>query len=171
VSGSKPTLLRKITVLVVTTVPVLVVALGASASATRPTSSIGPGCNAPIVGPERSTLWVGACGRSRVIRNTKYTYGVVVKNYGKKSFRKVKLTVIHQDPIARSSVPYRLALRPDYAVWTLHRFKPGRLFRVNITLAFRQHNDPKGSNLVIDARGYGPGAHAGITYDVTFIKR
>jgi hypothetical protein len=79
--------------------------------------------------------------------------------------------VIHQDPITRSSSPYRHALRPDYAVWTLNRFKPGQVFCVNIRLPFRQHNDPKGSNLMIEVRGYGPSERAGLTKDVTFIKK
>ena len=64
------------------------------------------------------------------------------------------------------------ALRPDSAVWTLLRFRPGQLFRVNITLPFRQHNDPKGSNLMIQVRGYGPPEGGGwMTKDVTFIKK
>jgi hypothetical protein len=106
-----------------------------------------------------------------VIRNTNYSYGVVVKNFGKRSFRRVKLTVIHQDPLTRSSSPYSHALRPDYAVCTLYKFKPGQVFRVNITLPFRQHNDPRGSNFVIEVRGYGPAERGGLTKDVTFIKK
>jgi hypothetical protein len=105
------------------------------------------------------------------MRNTNYTYGVVVKNFGNRSFRRVKLTVIHQDPITRSSLPYRHGLRPDYAVWTVNNFKSGQLFRVKVTLPFRQHNDPKGSNLTIEVRGYGPSERGGLTKDVTFIKK
>ena len=164
-------MLRKITVFVLTAPPVLLVALGTSASAAPPPDHY-PGCDPPPVGPERYSLWVSACGPSRVIRNHNYTYGVVVKNFGKRSFRRLELTVIHQEPITRSSVPYSHALRPDYAVWTLHKFKPGQLFRVNITLPFRQHNDPKGSNLVIGVRGYGPSERDGFfTKDVTFTKK
>jgi hypothetical protein len=106
-----------------------------------------------------------------VIRNTNYTYGVVVKNFGKRSFRRLKVTVIHQDPITRSSLPYSHRLRPDYAVWTLRAFKPGQVFRVNITLPFRQHNDPKGSNLVIEVRAFGPSERGGLTKDVVFIEK
>jgi hypothetical protein len=43
--------------------------------------------------------------------------------------------------------------------------------RVNITLPFKQHNDPKGSNLMIEARGYAPSERGGFTKDVTFIKK
>lgn len=165
------TMLRKITVVVLTTLSVLLVALGTSASAATPTITFRAGCNPPLVGPERYSLWVGACGPSHVIRNTNYSYGVVVKNFGKRSFRRVKLTVIHQDPLTRSSSPYSHALRPDDAVWTLTKFKPDQVFRVNITLPFRQHNDPKGSNLTIEVRGYGPSERGGLTKDVTFIKK
>lgn len=164
-------MLRKLAVFVLTALPGLLVSLGASASA-APTITILPGCVPPLAKPERYNLWVGACGPTHVIRNTNYTYGVVVKNFGKRTFRRVRLTVTHQDPITRSSIPYSRALRPDSAVWTLLRFRPGQLFRVNITLPFRQHNDPKGSNLMIQVRGYGPSEGGGwMTKDVTFIKK
>jgi hypothetical protein len=60
--------------------------------------------------------------------------------------------------------------RSDTAVWTLKNFKAGRFFRVNITLPFKQHNDPKGSNLEVEARGYGPWEHRNVTKDVIFKK-
>jgi hypothetical protein len=163
-------MLRKFAVLLLPALPVLQVAFGTCASA-APTVTILQGCHPPLIGPDRYNLWVGACGPKYVIRNTNYTYGVVVKNYGKRSFRRLKLTVIHEDPITRSSIPYGHALRPDYAVWTLHNFKPGQLLRVNITLPFKQHNDPKGSSFTVDVRGYGPSERGGLTKDVIFIKK
>ena len=164
-------MLRKVTVFLLTALLVLLAAPAASPSAARNIDRL-PGCVPPPIGPERYHLWVGACGPAHVIRNVNYTYGLVVKNFGKRTFRKVKLTVIHEDPITRSSIPYSHGLRPDYAVWTLNKFQPGQLFHVNITLPFKQHNDPKGSNLTVAVRGYGPSDKgAGVTKDVTFIKK
>jgi hypothetical protein len=130
--------------------PVADVSLGTSASAAP--RDLNPNCVPPDF-VERGTLWVGFCGPTMVFRNTNYTFGVVVKNYGKMR-RKLELTVIHYDPITRSSIPYRRGALPlqygdlsqSMAVWTLHNFKRGQFFRVNITLPFKQHADPKGSN-------------------------
>lgn len=56
------------------------------------------------------------------------------------------------------------------AVSTLHNFTPGRFFRVNITLPFKQHADPKGSNLIVVVRGLGPSVgrseRQGLTRDI-----
>ena len=170
-------MLRKITVLLLATLPVLLILLGTSVSAAQPTTTIVPGCNPPFIGPERYSLWVSACGPSHVIENRNYTYGAVVKNYGKRTFRKLKLSVIHYDPITRSSRPYRREVRRDlpplmYAsVWTLNNFKPGQFFRVNITLPFKWHNDLRGSHFVVEARGYSPHERVGRSKDVVFIKK
>jgi hypothetical protein len=53
-----------------------------------------------------TTCGCGACGPGHVIRNTNYTYGVAVKNFGKRSFRKLQLIRVnivlpfkqHSDP-------------------------------------------------------------------------
>jgi len=169
-TGKSP---RTISLFVAVALLVLLVPLGTGASAAFPTVKV-EGCKPPLIGPVRYSLWVSACGPAHVIRNTNYTYGVVVKNFGKASLRKIKLSVIHYDPITRSSIRYRRAYRTDYrehaAVWTLHDFKPGRLFRVNITLPFKQHNDPKGSNFTVEARGYGPSEVRDRTKDVVFTR-
>lgn len=167
-TGKSP---RTITLFIAVAVLLLLVPLGTSASA-APRNFV-EGCNPPVLGPERYSLWVSACGPTYVIRNTNYTYGVVVKNYSKARFRKLKLSVFHYDPITRSSVPYsRPYNRTDTAAWTLHNFKPGQLFRVNITLPFNEHNDPKGSNFVVEARGYGaPSETRNRTKDVVFKRK
>jgi hypothetical protein len=41
----------------------------------------------------------------------------------------------------------------------------------DITLPFKQHNDPKGSNFMVEARGYTPSERGGLTKDVIFIKK
>lgn len=175
-------MLRKITVLLVAALPLLVVSLGTGVSAAQPTVTIVPGCNPPFLGPERYSLWVSACGPSRVIENRNYTYGAVVKNYGKRAFRKLKLSLIHYDPITRSSRPYRREIRrnsappgsayypsPMYAaVWTLSNFKPGQFFRVNITLPFKWRL--RGSHFVVEARGYSPHEIVGLSKRVVFKK-
>jgi hypothetical protein len=80
---------------------VLLVPLGTSSSAAPPI--LHEGCVPPAIGPDRYNLWVSACGPTYVVRNTNYTYGVVVKNFGGASFRRIELSVIHYDPITRSS--------------------------------------------------------------------
>jgi hypothetical protein len=160
-----------LSLLVAVALLLLLVPLGTSATAALPT--IVQGCVPPVIGPDRYRLWVSACGPTYVIRNTNYTYGVVIKNFGRTSFRKIELSVIHYDPITGSSIPYSRGAynRSDTAVWTLKKFKAGRFFRVNITLPFKQHNDPKGSNFVVEARGYGPSEHRDLTKDVIFKKK
>jgi hypothetical protein len=49
--------------------------------------------------------------------------------------------------------------------------KPGQFFRVNITLPFKRHIDPKGSNIMVNARGDSPRDRGGRTKDVIFIQR
>ena len=175
-------MLRKITLLLLTVLPALVIALGTSVSAAQPAITIVPGCNPPFLGPERNSLWVSACGPSHVIENRNYTYGAVGKNYGKRTFRKLKLAVIYYDPITRSSRPYRRERRGDLgpmmaSVWTLNNFKPGRFFRVNITLPFKHHpigGNPyslTGSHFTVEARGYNPNERVGLSKRVVFIKR
>jgi hypothetical protein len=39
------------------------------------------------------------------------------------------------------------------------------------TVPFKQHNDPKGSNFMVEARGYSPSERGGLTKDVIFIKK
>lgn len=156
---------------------VLLVLLGGSAAAAP---SVSPGCQPPLLGPDRYSFWLNVCGPGRVIRNTQHTYEVVLKNFGRRNFRTVKLSVIHWEPISRSSIPSRRAIvrfgtaRERAAIWTLHNFKPGRLFRVNITLPFKQHNDPKGSNLFVFARGLDPSVGRPeiqeATKDITFVR-
>jgi hypothetical protein len=125
------------------------------------------------LGPDgRQKLAVNVCGPTKVTPGTSYSYTVVLANIKATSFRTVKLSVIHYDPITRSSLPYsRRVYMPDplmsVAVFkTIRDFKPGRTFRVSFRLPFKKHNDPKGSNFMVEARGYGPRAVSGRTYDV-----
>jgi hypothetical protein len=187
VAVSIDTMLRKVTLLLATALPALVIAVGTSVSAAQPGVTIVPGCTppflAPFLGPEKYSLWVRACGPSHVVENRNYTYGAVVKNYGKMTFRKLKLSVLHYDPITRSSRPYRRERRGDLpppmmaSVWTLNNFKPGQFFRVNITLAFQAaHRCPAPrcltqSHFTIEGRGYGPHEIVGRTKYVVFIKK
>jgi hypothetical protein len=127
-------------------------------------------------GDVRDKLWLKACGPMKVIRGTDYSYTVVLTNISKTTFRRVELAVIHYDPITRSSIPYRREARPEYApmyaaAWTLSKFKPGQSFRVGIRLPFEQHNNPKGSNIAIEARAQGPSDYTQLTKDVFFIRR
>jgi hypothetical protein len=176
-------MLRKVTLLLLTAPAALLIPLGTTAA--QPATTIVPDCKPPFIGPEwYTTLWVSACGPSHVIENRNYTYGAVVKNYGKRTFRKLKLSVIHYDPITRSSRPYRRELRreiggppgsPHYpppmmaSVWTLDNFKPGQFFRVNITLPFKRRL--RGSYFVVEARGYSPHELVGLSKRVVFIKK
>jgi hypothetical protein len=180
------TMLGKVALLLFTALPALVIAVGTSVSAGQPAVTIVPGCTppffAPFLGPDRYSLWVRACGPSHVVENRNYTYGAVVKNYGKGTFRKLKLSVLHFDPISRSSRPYRRERRGDLpppmmaSVWTLSSFKPGQFFRVSITLAFQAAHRcaaPRcltGSNFTVEARGYNPNERVGLSKRVVFKK-
>ena len=83
--------------------------------------------------------------------------------------------MIHYEPMTRSSLRYRSAApRLDYsrtAVWTVNTFRPRQTFRVSFTLPFKQHNDPKGSNFLVEARVDGPDCASGVTKDVSFVSR
>ncbi len=172
--GEMTTMLSKITVLPLV-VPVLLVTLGTSAPAS-PTAW--PRCQAPTYPGlgTRQKLGVHICGPSRVVRGKNYSYTVVLANFIPVRYRKITLSVIHHDPITRSSIPYRRVYNYVYgekaAVWTLRNFKARpHTFRVSFMLPFKQHDDKKGSNLIVDARGYGPSAVVGgLTHDVFFIK-
>lgn len=107
---------------------------------------------------------VNVCGSTKVIRGANYSYTVVLTNISNVSYRSVKLSVIYAHPITRSSIPYSCVYSPIFryaALWTLNDFKPGRTFRVGFTLPFKEHNDKKGSNFVIEASAHG--AFAGRT--------
>lgn len=136
-----------------------------------------PPCPAPTFWPGelRTKLPVNACGPRKVIPSVNYSYTVVLTNNSKTSYRRVKLSLIHYDPITRSSRPYRREASRVYspmyaAVWTLHDLKPGQTFRVGIRLPFLKHSDPKGSNFMIEARARGAGGGPS-TKDVFFIRR
>ena len=148
----------------------LVPALGTSVSA-APTA--GGDCPAMLYTPgDRGKLFLNVCGPGKVIRGVSYGYEVVLTS--KATHRKIKLTVIHQDPITFSSIPYDRAYRADYTIWTIRNFKQGHIFRVSFRLLFKQHNDPKGSNFMVGAVAYGPpvGDPGGfLSKDVTFIKK
>ena len=163
-------MLRKTTGLLLAALPALPIPLGTSVSAAP---SAGKDCPAPIYWPgeSRSELFLNICGPGKVIRGVNYDYEVVLTS--KASHRAIKLTVIHEEPITRSSIPYSHGLRPDYAIWTIKNFKQGQIFRVSFRLSFRQHNDPKGSNFMVGARAYGPPTGQGgfLSKDVTFIKK
>ena len=139
-----------------------------------------PDCPAPPVwrgdpSEIRMKLIVKACGPARVFRGAPYSYTTQVTNIGRTTYRTVELTVLHYDPIVRSSAPYRRQkpVSPYYmrgAVWTRKNFKPGQTLRVGIRLPFLQHNDPNGSNLVLLARARGPKHSGEGTKDVYFIR-
>src|SRR5262245_16286891 len=79
----------------------------ASTGSAQPSSASTPvptGCLPPVFGPTRNSLWISVCGPSRVIRNTRNSYGVAVMNFGKARFRTLRLSLIHYDPITASSV-------------------------------------------------------------------
>lgn len=149
---------------------------GRSSAAT----SAWPACPAPPVwlgdpSEIRVKLIVKACGPTRVIRGVPYSYTAQVTNIGRTTYRTVDLTVLHYDPIVRSSAPYRRQkpVEPYYmpgAVWTRKNFKPGQTLRVGIRLPFLQHKDPKGSNLVLVARARGPKHSGQSTKDVHFVR-
>lgn len=117
-------------------------------------------------------LWVGVCGPTNVARNTTHTYEIVVKNFTRSS-GPVRLWMIHYDPITSNSIPYRRAYnRTDgelETIWILHHFKPFQVRRVKITLPIKQHNDPKGSNLVVRAWGRGRNEHGSYWKDINFV--
>lgn len=131
-------------------------------------------------GPVRYSFEATVSGPTHVVRNTQHTYEVAVKNYGKKTFGTVELSVLHWEPISRSSKPYRRktvsvgTTRERAAIWTMHNFKPGRSFRVYITLPFKQHNDPIGSNLEVWVRGLRPSVgrpeRRNGMWDITFVR-
>jgi len=120
----------------------------------------------------RATLGLSVCGPTKVFRNVNYSYTVVLKNIKTTTFRTVRLSVIHYDPIRRASRPYRRAgtwVDPLMSVATfptLTNFRPGDTYRVSFTLPFKQHNDPKGSNFVVEVQAFGPRARTDRTYDV-----
>lgn len=98
----------------------------------------------------------------------------MLRNNTKIRFRRVKLSVIHYDPIARSSRPYRREPSPVYrpmyaAVWIVRDLKPAQTFRVGIRMPFLRHKDPRGSTFMVEARA--PGAGGDATKDVSFIRR
>ena len=119
-------MLSKITVFPLVALPVLLATLGTSASAS-PTAW--PQCRAPIYPGlgTRQKLGVHICGPSRVVRGKNYSYTLVLESFIPVRYRKVELSVIHYDPITRSSIPYRRVYNYDYgdnaAVWTLRNFK------------------------------------------------
>jgi hypothetical protein len=139
-----------------------------------------PRCSAPTVWESaglRGKLRVNACGPTKVVRGINYSYTVLLTNISKTRFRRVELSFIHYDAITRSSRPYRREERPEYspmsaAVWALSNCKPHQTFRVGIRLPFLQHNDPKGSNFVIEARTREPKHFSGGLFkDVVFVRR
>jgi hypothetical protein len=151
--------------------------LHADGTAAPNTASTWPSCSAPTYWPEelRTRLPVNVCGPSRVIPSVNYSYTVVLRNNSKATYRSVKLSVIHYDPITRSSRPFRREARPRFspmyaAVWTLRNFKPAQTFRLGIRLPFLKHKDPRGSNFMVESRARGAGVF-GSTKDVVFIRR
>ena len=105
-----------------------------------------------------------------VTRGVNYNYAVVLANRGQATYGRITLSVIHEDPITRSSIPYR-SYRPDCAIWRLAKFKPDKTFRVSFRLPFKQHNDPKGSNLTVGLRADRRSCMGGLTKDVIFVKK
>ena len=87
---------------------VIAMLLGTSAGAASTTTW--PHCLAPTGGAPRavrSKLQVKACGPARVIRGVNYSYTILLTNLGTTTFRGVELSVTHNEPITRSSLPYR----------------------------------------------------------------
>ena len=155
----------------------LVVGLLGAGAAAAPTPW--PRCTAPTdwAGSERrQKLLVTVCGASRVVRGVEHNYTVLLTNVDKRSYRGLKLAVIHYDPIVRSSRPYRRGPQPLHyvmqeAIFTVGTLAPGKTFRLGIRLPFLQHNDPKGSNFMVYVRKRGSKTGAGITNDVWFVPR
>jgi hypothetical protein len=130
-----------------------------------------PTCAAPFGTPDRGIKVVlNICGPKYVIRGVNYNYTVVVANRGQTTYRRITLSVIHEDPITRSSIPYR-SYRPDCATWRLAKVKPNKTLRVSFRLPFKQHGDPKGSNFTVDLRADRRSCVGGLTKDVTFVNK
>ena len=131
-------------------------------------------------GELRGKLWPHICGPRKVIPGKNYSFTVVVTNISDTSYRRLKLSVSHYDPITRASLPYRgeAAANGDPlmrgAVWMMKNFRAGRSFRVSFTLPFKRRPDPKGSNFEVDAYvAQGPVYSTdilGMTHDVVFIR-
>ena len=108
-----------------------------------------------------------------MFRNVNYGYTVVLKNVKTTTFRTVRLSVIHYDPITRASRPYRRAgpwshdpLMSVAVFPTVTNFRPGDTYRVGLRLPFEQHKDPSGSNFMVEVQAFGPRARADRTHDV-----
>lgn len=163
----------RITVFLLAALPLLVVPLVTDASTTTPINPTAQvSCPDRLPEQRRHPLTVSVCGPKRVTPGVNYKYTVVLTNLSDLTYRRVKLSVVHADPITRSSIPYRRVYNVRYlrnaALWTMKNFKPGRSYRVEVTLPFNKHNDPGGSNFVVDARAVGPAAHTDFTKDVFF---
>lgn len=134
-------------------------------------SAAWPTCPVPLGAPERGIKVVlNICGPKYVTRGVNYNYTVVLANRGQATYGRITLSVIHEDPITRSSIPYR-SYRPDCAIWRLAKVKPDKTFRVSFRLPFKQHNDPKGSNLTVGLRADRRSCMGGLTKDVIFVKK
>lgn len=184
------------TVLFLAVSAVVLVAFGSGASAAPrawpPCSATSPYSLAGLMeavksGDMREKVWVHVCGPTSVIPGRDYSYTVVFTNISDTTYRRLKLSVSHYDPLTRASLPYRreAAANGDPvmqgAAWRVMNFKPGRSFRVSFTLLFKQHRDPVGSNFDVEL---GPNLDAGafphcpcsnhsisgMTHDVVFIR-
>jgi hypothetical protein len=122
----------------------------------------------------RQKLVINVCGPGRVVRGANYSYTVVLTNIGQTRHRKLALSIIYPDTLTRTSVPPQRRARNEIdgwpsAVWTLRDFKPGKVFRLGVRMPFKQHNDPLGSNFVVDVRAPGSNvAYNDSTNDVYF---
>jgi hypothetical protein len=166
---------RKINLLLLGTFVGLLVGLATITSATPTAAPTNGACpTGPVSTRQALKLSLNVCGPTRVVRGTNHDYTVVLANYGDERYARVKLAVVHYDRLVRTSVPFRREARPSYApmsaaVWTRKTFWPGNVFRVRISLPFRQQSDPKGSNFMVEARVPGRSGRVGFMKDVVFV--
>ena len=148
----------------------------AAASAAWPTCR--PSSNAAT----RYDLQIRICGPTRVIPNRDYDYTVVVTNLGRfaeyssdtfgPTHRGITISVIHYDTLTRSSIRFRPGpeINPTMrtSVVKLKQLKRRQSFRFGITLPFRRHADPTGSNFVVVVRSLRPNETRDLYKDVVY---
>src|SRR6476620_9765283 len=115
-------------------------------------------------------LWSNICGPHHVVKGVPYSYTVVLTNIGYRSYRDLELSVALYDPLVRSAPPSP-SPGPPVAVCKRNGCRPGQVFRVSFTVAFKHHSDPIGSNFVVSASTRVPLRSADLgTYDVMFVR-
>ena len=154
----------------------------AGLAAATAASAAWPTCRPWSSPATRYDLHLRICGPTKVIPNRDYDYSVVVTNLGRSveyssgtfgpTHRGITISVVHYDPLTRSSIRFRPGpeINPTMrtSVVTLKQLKRRQSFRFGITLPFRRHADPTGSNFVVFVRSLRPNETQDATEDVVY---